>query len=107
MKKIAILLAVLMVMGAAPGWCVLSTVDNYVVDHTKTSSFRPIEDAGLLYETVDKGIDTSLDKVPVVKLRPMLFDPIDKVVKVSIDGTRTIINGVWDILTFKSMRTKK
>lgn len=107
MKKIAILLAVLMVMGAAPGWCVLSTVDNYVVDHTKTSSFRPIEDAGLLYETVDKGIDTSLDKVPVVKLRPMLFDPIDKVLRVSIDGTKTIVNGVWDILTFKSMRTKK
>jgi hypothetical protein len=104
MKRIAILLAVFMVIGAAPGWCVISTVDNYVVEHTKSSSFRPIEDAGLLYENVDKSIDTSLDKI---KLRPILFDPIDKVVKVSIDGTRTIVNGVWDIVTFKSMRTKK
>ncbi len=107
MKKCAFLLAVLMVVGAAPGWCLISTVDNYVVDHTKTSSFRPIEDAGRLYESVNKGIDTSLDKIPVVKLRPMVFDPIDKVVRVSVDTTKTIINGVWDILTFKSMRAKK
>ena len=107
MKKIALLLAVLMLMGAAPGWCLISTVDNYVIDHTKSNSFRPVQDTGKVYETVNKGIDTSLDKVPAVKLRPLLFEPIDHVVKTSVDSTRSIINGVWDLLTFKSMREKK
>ena len=107
MRKIAFLLALLMVVGAAPGWCLVATVDSYVTDHTKDNSFRPVQDAGHLYETVNKGIDTSLDKVPGIKMRPMLFDPIDKVLRASIDSTKLIVNGLWDALTLKSIREKK
>lgn len=106
MKKIAVLLTVLMVMGAVPGWCLIATVDNFVASHTKANNLRPVEDAGKLYQAVNNGIDTSLDKIPAVKLRPILFDPIDKVVKGSMDATRSVVNGLWDFLTLKSMRKK-
>ena len=105
MKKIAVLLAVLMMMGAVPGWCLISTADNFVDSHTK-SSLRPVEDAGKVYQAVSKGIDTSLDKVPGVKLRTIFFNPIDKVAKESMDATKSIVNGTWDLLTLKSMRKK-
>jgi hypothetical protein len=104
MKKIATLLIVLMVAGAAPGWCLLPTVDGYVMDHTQ-SSFRPVEDAGKVYETVNHGIDTALDKVPGVQIRPMIFEPVDHVLKTSLDATKVVVNGVWDVVTLKPIRT--
>lgn len=106
MRKISMLLVALMVMGAAPGWCLLPTVDGYVMDTTSKSSYRPVEDVGVVYKSVNDGIDTTLDKVSGDKARPILIDPIDKVLKTTIDGTKFVVNGVWDILTFKSMRTK-
>ncbi len=106
MRKIAMLLMVMLVAGAAPGWCLLPTVDGYVVSHTQ-SGIQPVADTGKIYQKVNTGIDTSLDKVPGVKVRPMLFDPIDKVLKTSVDATKTVVNGVWDLVTFKSLRTHK
>lgn len=106
MKKIAMLLVVLLAAGAAPGWCLLPTVDGYVMDTTSKSGYKPVEDAGVVYKSVNDGIDTSLDKMTGSHARPMLLDPLDKVVKTTIDGTKTIVNGVWDLVTFKSFRTK-
>ncbi|MBU3759429.1 MAG: hypothetical protein FGM27_05800 [Candidatus Omnitrophica bacterium] len=107
MKKIAMLLAVLMVAGAAPGWCLIATVDGYVTDTTSKSGYKPIEDVGVIYTSVNDGISTSLDKMTGSHARPMLLDPIDKVLRTTLDGTKTIVNGVWDLVTFKSMRTPK
>ena len=107
MKKIALLLAVLMVVGAAPGWCLVGMVDTYVDDHTKNSSFRPVQDTGELYGTINHGIGDTMDKVPVLKERSVIMNPIETVAKETIKGTKLLLNGTWDLLTFKSMRDKK
>ncbi len=104
MKKIATLLVVLMVVGAVPGWCLLATVDNAVMDHTKDSSYRPVADVGKVYGEMNKGLDKSLDKVPAVKLRPILFDPMDKALSETIKAGKLVINSSWDFLTFKKYR---
>ena len=107
MKKRAILLALLMLVGAVPGWCLVATVDNFVNDHTKDSGYRPVQDTGEMYGTVNRHIGSAYDKVPVMKDRHVVIDPIEKLGNDSIHGVRTLLNGTWDLLTFKSMRTKK
>ncbi len=107
MKKMAVILAALMILGAVPGWCLVPMVDSFVDNHTKNSSFHPVQDAGKVYGTVNHQIDTSFDKIPVLKSRSVIIDPIEKLVKDSVDATKLLINGTWDLLTFKSMRTKK
>lgn len=107
MKKIAVMLSLLLMIGAVPGWCLIGTVDNYVDGHTKDSSFRPVQDTGHLYGTVNDGIGKGLDKVPVINKRSVVMDPLDKGIGETIGMTKKIINGTWDILTFKSMRDKK
>ncbi len=106
MKKIALLLAVLMVLAATPAWCLVGTVDTFV-DHTKNSSYRPVQDAGELYGAVNHGIGTGMDKVPVLKERSRIMGPIDTMTKETIKGTKFILNGAWDLLTLKSIREKK
>lgn len=107
MKKIALLLAVLMIIAAAPAWCLIGTVDTYVDDHTKNSGYRPVQDAGELYGAVNHGIGTGMDKVPVLKERSRIMGPLDTMAKETVKGAKFILNGTWDILTFKSMREKK
>ena len=46
MKKIALMLALLMVAGMAPAWCLVESVDNYVIIIRKTVVFG-------LYRTPD------------------------------------------------------
>ncbi len=107
MKKLAIILAVLMVIGAVPGWCLIETVDTFVDGHTKSSTLRPVQDTGELYGTVNHSIGTTMDKVPVIKERSVVISPVNKLLRDSFDATRTLVNGTWDLLTFKSMRDKK
>lgn len=106
MKKLAFMLALGMVMGSIPGWCLEATVDNFVDTHTKSSSFRPVQDAGELYGTVHHGISDGLDKIPVIKERSVVMNPVDKLLRDSIDASKSLINGTWDLLTFKAMREK-
>ena len=106
MKKLAMLLALLMVVGAVPGWCLIATVDNFVDSHTKDSGFRPVQDTGALYGKVNHEIGTAMDKVPVLQDRSKVIGPIDKLLHATIDGAKSLINGTWDLLTFKSMRGK-
>ncbi len=107
MKKIAFLLALLMVVGMTPAWCLVATVDNYIDTHTKDSGFRPVQDTGELYGTVNHGIGTALDKVPVVQHRSVIISPLDKLMGDTINAGKLIINGTWDLLTLKSMRDKR
>lgn len=107
MKKIAVLLALLMLVGSVPGWCLVATVDNFVDTHTKDSRYRPVQDTGEMYGAVNHGIGTAFDKVPVIKERHVVVDPIEKLGNDSIGATRSFLNTTWDLLTFKSMRTKK
>lgn len=107
MKNLAVLLSLFMLVSAAPGWCLVATVDNYVDTHTKNSSYRPVQDTGEMYGAVNHGIGTAMDKTPVLKERGVLMNPLDKLLHESIQATKTLLNGTYDLLTFKSMRTKK
>ena len=107
MKKLAIMLAVLMVLGAVPGWCLLPTVDGYVDGHTKNSRFRPVQDTGEIYGTVNHEIGKGMDQVPLIKDRSVVVNPVNKLLGDSMDATKSLVNGTWDLLTFKSLRDKK
>ena len=106
MKKLAVMLALLLVVGAVPGWCLIATVDNFVDGHTKDSGFRPVQDTGEIYAKVNHEIGAGLDKVPVLQDRSKVISPIDKLLHDSIEGGKSLINGTWDLLTFKSLRDK-
>lgn len=106
MKKLAVILVLLMIAGAAPGWCVLATVDNYVDTHTKDSSYRPVQDAGELYGAVNHGVGSAMDKVPVIKERHRVMEPMDKVTHESVSMTKKVLNGIWDAVTLKSLRDR-
>lgn len=107
MKKLTILLAVLMLAGSVPAWCVIETADAFVDSHTKNSAFRPIQDGGEIYATVNKGIGSGMDKVPLLQDRSKVMSPLNKLLHDAIDGSKALINATWDLLTFKSMREKK
>ena len=107
MRKISLIIAAFMIMGTVPGWCLVPMADSFVDNHTKNSTLRPVQDTGKIYGAVNHQIDTSLDKIPVIKSRSVIIDPVEKLVKDSVDATKSLINGTWDLLTFKSMRTKK
>ena len=107
MKKTAVMLALLLVIGTAPGWCLVEMVDHSVDNHTKTSTMRPVQDAGEIYGAVNHGIGESFDKVPVLKERSVVMNPINKLMGDTLDASKKLINGTWDLLTFKSMREKK
>ena len=103
MKKVAIILAVLMAIGAVPGWCLSQTVDTFL-DNRSKSDLRPVEDSAKVLSTVNKGIDKTLDAVPVMKEREKVLDPVRKARHETVGIAKTIVNKTWDILTFKSMR---
>lgn len=107
MKKMAVVLAVLMLVGASAGWCVTPAADGFVDTHTKNSSLRPVQDTGKVYGTINHHVGTSMNKVPVLKSRSVVVEPVEKLGKESVHASKSVINGVWDILTFRSMREKK
>ena len=107
MKKLAIMLALLTIIGAAPGWCLVATVDNVIDGHTKNSSLTPVHDAGEMYGVVNHQIGTSFDKVPVIKERSVVMKPLDHLMEQTIHAGKSIVNGVWDLVTLRSLREKK
>ena len=107
MKKLAVILALLMAVGAVPGWCLEATVDGFVDSHTKDSGFRPVQDTGAIYAKVNHEIGAGMDKVPILQDRAKVMNPIDKLLHDSIDGAKSLINATWDLLTFKSLREKE
>lgn len=107
MKKLATMFIVLLMIGAVPGWCLVGVVDNYVDNHTKDSRLAPVRDTGRIYGTVNHQIGTAMDKVPVIQSRNVIMEPISKFAGSTADFSRSLINGVWDIVTFKSFREKK
>ena len=107
MKKLAFLLALLLVIGAVPGWCLIATVDNFVDTHTKDSGFRPVQDTGEIYGKINHEIGAGLDKVPILQDRGKVISPVDKLLHDSIDGVKSLVNATWDLVTFKSLREKE
>ncbi len=104
MKKIALLLAVLMVMGAATGFCGMSgTVDGFV-ENRMNSDIRPVEDAGKILDITNKGIDKTYHTV-ADPMEPGLKH-VRKVRDETMSLSKKIVNKTWDILTLKDLRDR-
>ncbi|OGW78276.1 MAG: hypothetical protein A2Z83_08320 [Omnitrophica bacterium GWA2_52_8] len=104
MKKIACLMAVLMMVGAVPGFCGMSaTVDGFIEDRMN-SDLRPIEDTGRILDVTNRGIDRGY-RVVTDPMHPVL-DPVRRVRDESVKGVKTVTNTTWDILTLRRFRDK-
>lgn len=102
MRKAALFLALLMVVGQVYGYCYTATVDN-VLDEQSKSELHPVQDTAKMASMVNDGVNKAMDTQP---LSTMMM-PVETVRKESIKGVHTITNTIWDALTFRSMREKK
>jgi hypothetical protein len=100
MKKIALLLAILMVASVAPVYSALSTTLDGVIDDKSKSDIRPVEDAAKLAGEINKGINKVIEPLdPALK-------PVYEVRDHTIKASKTVLNTIWDALTLKSFREK-
>lgn len=92
MKKIAILLAMLLVIGSVPSWATMSATAEGFLDRRAESDIRPLQDSAKLvryaYDGVDRGI-TAAD--PVLRHRKHITEPVMR-------GAKMIVNKPWDML---------
>jgi hypothetical protein len=103
-RKIAIFLAVLMVMSASFGYCIPATLDT-AIEGRKNSDLHPVADAGEMLGMVGQGVDATMDAVHSVTapLSPVT-DPIYRVKDEAVGMTKKVINTTWDMLTLRSKR---
>jgi len=104
MKKIAVVLAVLMLLGAAPAWCLSETADTFIQNRMQ-SDLRPVEDTGRILDVTNRGIDKTYHTV-TDPMQPVL-DPVRQVRDETVKGSKSVINVVWDAITLRSMREHK
>lgn len=101
MRKLALFVALMMVASAAPAYCTFSTTVDGTVESKSKSDIRPVADAAKLVGEIDKGLDKVTEPLdPALK-------PVYEVRDHSIKASKTVLNTVWDALTFKSFREKK
>lgn len=106
MRKTALLLAFLMVLGSAPAWCLSGTaIVDHTIDQTKQSEFRPIEDTGKILGLTREGSSKTYHAV-TDPMKPVL-DPIRRVRDEIVKGTKKVVNPLWDMLTLRPLREKK
>ena len=77
MKKIAVLLAVLMVIGAGPGWCGVSATLDTVIENRMNSDIHLVADAGRVLDLANRGVGKTYTTI----MDPMepVMDPVRKV----------------------------
>jgi len=103
MKKITTL-AIVMVAALAlamPAWSMPATLDH-AIDNTMKSDIGPVADSGRILDMTNRGVTTGYNMV-TEPMAPVL-DPVRKVRDVTIDGSKKVINTVWDMVTFKHFR---
>ncbi len=103
MRKIAMFMVLLMVMSAGTGWCLVERVDR-AIEGVSNSDIRPVADTGRVLDLTNRGIDKGYHAV-TDPMAPVL-DPVRKVRDESIKSTKSIINVIWDAITFRSLREK-
>ena len=101
MKKVALLVAVLVVAMAVPAWSMPDVLDRQI-DHTMKSDIGPVADAGRILDLTNRGVTRGYHTV-TDPMKPVL-DPIRKVRDESIHGTKRLVNTMWDLITFKHFR---
>ncbi len=90
MKKIAVMLAVFVVLGPVPGWCLSTTVDTFI-DNRMKSDLSPVADAGKVLDLTNKGVDKTYHLV-TDPMDPVL-SPVHKVKDGILDGVKKVVNG--------------
>ena len=101
MKKITTLALVLVVAMAVPAYSMPATLDH-AIDNTMKSDIGPVADTGRLLDMTNRGITTGYDKV-TGPMAPVL-DPVRKVRHELFDGSKKVINTLYDLITFKHFR---
>ena len=101
MKKMALILALLMVVAQGYGFAYPATVDN-VLDSKSKFELHPVQDAAKLTGIVNDGINKTIKTEPVATA----MKPIETVRKGTLKGAYKITNTLWDVLTFRWMRSK-
>ena len=94
MKKMAVVVAILMVVGMVPGWCVTAGVESFL-DARETSDLNPVSDAAKLTKLTLKPLK------PVTNQTRKVTDPVGRE---TVKAAKTVVNKTWDLLTFKSKR---
>ena len=102
MKKLALLVALFMVVGGIHGFSYTATVDN-VLESKSKSELHPVQDAARLAGVVNSGINKAIDTKPIATV----MTPVEKGRKGILKGTYKITNTLWDFLTFRHFREKK
>ena len=102
MRKLALFLALFMVIGQAYGFCYTATVDN-VLETKSKSDLHPVQDVAKVAGVVNSGVNKAMEKQPM----STVMKPIETVRKGTLKATYKITNKLWDILTFRSFREKK
>ena len=100
MKKIALLVALLMVISVGPAFCTVSATLDGVIDSKSKSDIRPVEDVAKMTGMVNKGMNEAMKP-----LDPML-KPVYDVRREAVKASKTVVNTIWDVLTLKSLRKK-
>jgi len=101
MKKITMLALALVVAMAVPAWSMPATLDR-AIDNTMKSDLRPVSDTGRLLDVTNRGITTGYNTV-TEPMAPVL-DPVRKVGHATMDGSKKVINTIYDFITFKHFR---
>jgi len=101
MRKMALILALLMVIAQGYGFAYPAAVDN-VLDSKSKSELRPVQDTAKLTGIVNDGINKAIETEPV----STAMKPIETVRKETVKGAYKITNTLWDVLTFRWMRSK-
>jgi len=101
MKKITMLALVLVLAMAVPAYSMPATLDH-AIDNTMQSDLGPVADAGRLLDVTNRGITTGYNTV-TEPMAPVL-DPVRKVGHAAIDGSKKVINTIYDMITFKHFR---
>ncbi len=86
---------------AVPAWSMPAVLDH-TIDNTMKSDLGPVSDTGRILDVTNRGITKGYNTV-TEPMAPVL-DPVRKVRDESIKGTKTVINTIWDVITFKHFR---
>ncbi len=97
MKKTALFLALLMIVGQAYGLAYPAAMDN-VLENKSKSDIGPIADTAKVASKINHGLNKAFEKEPLAT--------IDKVRIETYNGAKKVTNMLWDVLTFKKLRDK-
>jgi len=97
MRKLALLMALLMVIGAGPAFALSATVDTFI-ENRQNSTSHPIADAARILDMANQGIDKTYHAVtdPI--------EPVLKPVRKVRDEVFKVTNRIWDIVTLRGLR---